>query len=87
LIRRTFSGHPETSVVGAKFTDHHELPDKPVTWTYTVELCDKNDVPVGKVSVVSISVWRDRQPENPQSPIPLSLSLHLSRNPPLFPSS
>jgi hypothetical protein len=55
------------SIVGAKFTDHHKLPEKPATWTYTVELRDKNDVPVGKVSVVSLTVWRGSADHGPEA--------------------
>ncbi|MDR1011269.1 MAG: hypothetical protein LBM04_09140 [Opitutaceae bacterium] len=56
-------------VVGAKFTDHHDLPDKPTTWTYTVELRDKENTPVGKVSVVSITIWKGRADEGPEAGI------------------
>jgi hypothetical protein len=53
--------------VGAKFTDHHPLPEKPATWTYTVELRDKTDTPVGKVSVVSLTVWRGSADHGPEA--------------------
>ncbi|MDR1279893.1 MAG: hypothetical protein LBK99_03610 [Opitutaceae bacterium] len=55
------------TVVGAKFTDHHELPEKPATWTYTIELRDKTDTPVGKVSVVSLTVWRGSADHGPEA--------------------
>ncbi|MDR1279910.1 MAG: hypothetical protein LBK99_03695 [Opitutaceae bacterium] len=55
------------SIVGAKFTDHHPLPEKPAAWTYTVELRDRNDVPVGKVSVVSITVWQGSADHGPEA--------------------
>ncbi|EIQ01024.1 hypothetical protein OpiT1DRAFT_05586 [Opitutaceae bacterium TAV1] len=54
------------TVVGAKFTDHHELPEKPATWTYTVELRDKTDTPLGKVSVVSLTVWHGSADHGPE---------------------
>ncbi|MDR1281223.1 MAG: hypothetical protein LBK99_10430 [Opitutaceae bacterium] len=54
------------TIAGATFTDHHELPEKPVAWTYTVELRDKNNVPVGKVSVVSLTVWRGSADHGPE---------------------
>ncbi|EIP97357.1 hypothetical protein OpiT1DRAFT_01794 [Opitutaceae bacterium TAV1] len=54
------------TVAGAKFTDHHELPAKPATWTYTVELRDKQDVPLGKVSVVSLTVWHGSADHGPE---------------------
>ncbi|MDR0534513.1 MAG: hypothetical protein LBH01_11230 [Verrucomicrobiales bacterium] len=53
-------------VAGAKFTDHHELPDKPTTWTYTVELQDKNRTPIGKVGVVSVTVWKGIADQGPE---------------------
>jgi hypothetical protein len=55
------------SIVGAKFTDHHPLPEKPAAWTYTVELRDKTDTPVGKVSVVSITVWQGSADHGPEA--------------------
>jgi hypothetical protein len=39
----------------------------PTTWTYTVELQDKDRTPVGKVSVVSVSVWKGRADQGPES--------------------
>ncbi|MDR1282775.1 MAG: hypothetical protein LBK99_18410 [Opitutaceae bacterium] len=44
----------------------HTLPEKPATWTYTVELRDKNDVALGKVSVVSITVWHGSADHGPE---------------------
>ncbi|MDR1280118.1 MAG: hypothetical protein LBK99_04780, partial [Opitutaceae bacterium] len=54
------------TIAGAKFTDHHALPEKPATWTYTIELRDKNDVALGKVSVVSITVWHGSADHGPE---------------------
>jgi hypothetical protein len=54
------------TVAGAKFTDHHELPEKPVAWTYTVELRTKDNIPVGKVSVASLTVWKGRADQGPE---------------------
>jgi hypothetical protein len=54
------------TIAGATFTDHHELPEKPVAWTYTIELRDKNNIPVGKVSVASLTVWRGSADHGPE---------------------
>jgi hypothetical protein len=54
-------------VVGAEFTDDHPLPDKPTAWTYTVELRDKHNQPVGKVSVTSITVWKGIADQGPEA--------------------
>jgi hypothetical protein len=53
-------------IAGAKYTDHHELPDKPVTWTYTIELRDKEQSAIGKVSVVSLTVWHGAADHGPE---------------------
>jgi hypothetical protein len=69
LVDRS-DGHgslPLGTVVGAKYTDHHDLPAKPAAWTYTVELRDKAGVPLGKVSVVSITVWQGRADQGPEA--------------------
>jgi hypothetical protein len=55
------------TVAGARFTDHHALPEKSATWTYMVELRDKTDTPVGKVSVASITVWRGSADHGPEA--------------------
>ncbi|MDR2673488.1 MAG: hypothetical protein LBC18_01095 [Opitutaceae bacterium] len=55
------------TVAQAQFTDHHDLPDKPAAWTYTVELRTKDNTPVGKVSVVSITVWKGRADQGPEA--------------------
>jgi hypothetical protein len=54
------------TVAAARFTDHHELPPKPAAWTYTVELRDKTGAPLGKVSVVSVTVWQGRADQGPE---------------------
>jgi hypothetical protein len=58
---------PAGLVAAARFTDHHDLPDKPAAWTYTVELRDKENTPVGKVSVASLTVWKGRADEGPEA--------------------
>ncbi|MDR2462388.1 MAG: hypothetical protein LBD30_01235 [Verrucomicrobiales bacterium] len=54
-------------IAGAKFTDHHPLPDKPAAWTYTVELRDKDQYAIGKVSVVSVTVWHGAADQGPEA--------------------
>jgi hypothetical protein len=49
-----------------RYTDYHPLPAKPVTWTYTIELRDKQGDAIGKVSVTSISVWQGRADDGPE---------------------
>jgi hypothetical protein len=53
-------------VAAARFTDSHELPDRPATWTYTVELRDRDNIAVGRVSVASLSVWKGRAGQGPE---------------------
>jgi hypothetical protein len=54
-------------VAGAFFIDRYELPAKPATWTYTVELRDKNHIPLGKVGVASLTVWKGRARNGPEA--------------------
>ncbi|MDR1192025.1 MAG: hypothetical protein LBK60_10255 [Verrucomicrobiales bacterium] len=63
-------GHGQTfaeKIAGAKFIDRHELPKHPVTWTYTVELQDKNGIAIGKVCVTSVTVWKGRDDQGPEA--------------------
>jgi hypothetical protein len=39
----------------------------PATWTYTVELRDKNHTPLGKVGVASLTVWKGRANRGPEA--------------------
>jgi hypothetical protein len=54
-------------IAGAKYLDRHALPNHPVTWTYTVELQDKDGIALGKVSVVSVTVWKGHADQGPEA--------------------
>ncbi|MDR1303705.1 MAG: hypothetical protein LBK76_00635 [Verrucomicrobiales bacterium] len=54
-------------IAGAKFIDRHELPNHPTTWTYTVELQDKDGIAIGKVSVTSVTVWKGHADQGPEA--------------------
>jgi hypothetical protein len=59
--------HLIATVASARYTDHHPLPAKPATWTYTIELHDKEGQTTGKVSVTSLSIWLGRADDGPEA--------------------
>jgi hypothetical protein len=45
-------------LAAAEYTDEHELPERPTTWTYEVELQNKANQVIGKINVIALSVWK-----------------------------